>query len=116
MYSRGMTTREIRGHLQDMCGVEVSPTLISEVTDPVMEEVKGWQNRALESTDLTSTVERRAGYRGCDRRDDTRLPCNHGREEGEVIKRDSVWISVAWIRGTLVRTRATPRVGTDMRM
>src|ERR1700678_3526619 len=48
MYSRGMTTREIQGHLQDMYGVEVSPTLISEVTDAVMEEVKGWQNRALE--------------------------------------------------------------------
>ena len=43
MYSRGMTTREIQGHLQEMYGVEVSPTLISEVTDAVMEEVKGWQ-------------------------------------------------------------------------
>jgi putative transposase len=48
MYSRGMTTREIQGHLQEMYGVEVSPTLISEVTDAVMEEVKGWQNRPLE--------------------------------------------------------------------
>jgi putative transposase len=46
MYSRG--TREIQGHLQEMYGVEVSPTLISEVTDAVMEEVKGWQNRPLE--------------------------------------------------------------------
>ena len=48
MYARGMTTREIQGHLQEMYGVEISPTLISEVTDAVMEEVKGWQNRALE--------------------------------------------------------------------
>src|SRR5271170_5852840 len=48
MYARGMTTREIQGHLQEMYGVEVSPTLISEVTDAVMEEVKAWQNRALE--------------------------------------------------------------------
>jgi putative transposase len=49
MYARGMTTREIQGHLQEMYGVEVSPTLISQVTDGVMEEVKAWQNRPLES-------------------------------------------------------------------
>jgi putative transposase len=48
MYARGMTTREIQGHLQEMYSVEVSPTLISEVTDGVMEEVKAWQNRPLE--------------------------------------------------------------------
>jgi putative transposase len=49
MYARGMTTREIQGHLQEMYGVEVSPTLISDVTDAVMEEVKGWQSRPLEA-------------------------------------------------------------------
>jgi putative transposase len=48
MYARGMTTREIQGHLQEMYGVEVSPTLISEVTDAVMEEVRLWQSRPLE--------------------------------------------------------------------
>ena len=48
MYARGMTTREIQGHLQEMYGVEVSPTLISEVTDAVMEEAKAWQSRPLE--------------------------------------------------------------------
>src|SRR5476649_1568242 len=48
MYARWMTTREIQGHLQEMYGVEVSPTLISDVTDAVMEEVKAWQNRPLE--------------------------------------------------------------------
>ena len=48
MYARGMTTREIQGHLQEMYGVEVSPTLISDVTDAVMEEVKAWQSRPLE--------------------------------------------------------------------
>lgn len=48
MYARGMTTREIQGHLEQMYGVEVSPTLISTVTDAVMEEVKTWQNRPLE--------------------------------------------------------------------
>jgi putative transposase len=48
MYARGMTTREIQGHLEEIYGVEVSPSLISEVTDAVIEEVKGWQSRPLE--------------------------------------------------------------------
>jgi putative transposase len=48
MYARGMTTREIQGHLQEMYGVEISPALISDVTDAVVEEVKAWQNRPLE--------------------------------------------------------------------
>jgi putative transposase len=49
MYARGMSTREIQGHLEEMYGIEVSPTLISEVTDAVIEEAKLWQNRPLES-------------------------------------------------------------------
>ena len=49
MYARGMTTREIQGHLEEIYGVEVSPALISQVTDEVMEEVRAWQNRPLES-------------------------------------------------------------------
>src|SRR5579863_3097371 len=48
LYSRGMTTREIEGHLKEMYGVEVSPALISSVTEAVMEEVKTWQSRPLE--------------------------------------------------------------------
>jgi len=48
LYARGMTTREIQGHLQEMYGVEVSPGLVSEVTDAVLEELKAWQNRPLE--------------------------------------------------------------------
>jgi putative transposase len=48
MYSRGMTTREIEGHLKEMYGVEVSPTLISNVTEAVMEEVRTWQSRPLD--------------------------------------------------------------------
>jgi len=48
LYARGMTTREIQGHLQQMYGVEVSPALVSDVTDGVLEEVKAWQNRPLE--------------------------------------------------------------------
>src|SRR5438309_5274510 len=48
MYARGMTTREIEGHLKEIYGVEVSPGLISQVTGAVSEEVRIWQNRALE--------------------------------------------------------------------
>src|SRR5262249_5852572 len=48
MYARGMTTREIQGHLEEIYGIEVSPTLISNVTEAVIEEVKQWQNRPLE--------------------------------------------------------------------
>jgi putative transposase len=47
MYARGMTTRDIQAHLQDIYGVEVSPDLISNVTDAVINEVKEWQNRPL---------------------------------------------------------------------
>jgi putative transposase len=47
LYARGMTTREIHSHLEEMYQVEVSPTLISAVTDAVIEEVKVWQNRPL---------------------------------------------------------------------
>src|SRR6266550_7038698 len=49
MYARGMSTREIQGHLQEIYGIEVSPALISNVTEAVMEEVKNWQNRPLDS-------------------------------------------------------------------
>src|ERR1700756_2469807 len=49
LYARGMTTREIQGHLEEMYEVEVSPTLISNVTDAVIEEVKTWQSRPLDS-------------------------------------------------------------------
>ena len=49
MYARGMTTRDIQEHLQQMYGVEVSPTLVSEVTDAVMEEVRTWQSRPLDA-------------------------------------------------------------------
>ena len=48
MYARGMTTREIQGHLEEMYQVEVSPSLISEVTDGVIEQARAWQNRPLE--------------------------------------------------------------------
>src|SRR5919202_5159969 len=47
MYARGMSTREIVGHLRELYGVEVSPDLISAVTDAVLEEVAAWQARPM---------------------------------------------------------------------
>ena len=49
MYSRGMSTRDIQSHLEEIYGVEVSPALISSVTSAVQEEVAAWQHRPLES-------------------------------------------------------------------
>ena len=49
LYSRGLTTREIQSHLEEIYGVEVSPSLISIVTEAVTEEVKAWQNRPLDA-------------------------------------------------------------------
>src|SRR5277367_5344404 len=50
MYGRGMTVREIQGHLLELYGLEVSPDLISTVTDAVLETVAEWQNRPLETS------------------------------------------------------------------
>lgn len=49
LYSRGLTCREIQGHLEEIYGVEVSPALISKVTDAVIEEVQAWQSRPLDA-------------------------------------------------------------------
>jgi len=49
LYARGMTTRDIQSHLEEIYGVEVSPALISTVTETVEEEVKAWQNRPLDA-------------------------------------------------------------------
>jgi putative transposase len=48
LYARGLSMREIEGHLRDLYGIDVSPELISTVTDAVHEQVAEWQNRPLE--------------------------------------------------------------------
>lgn len=48
MYALGMSTRDIQSHLEEIYGMEVSPQLISEVTDEVMDDVIAWQNRPLD--------------------------------------------------------------------
>jgi putative transposase len=49
LYARGMTTRQIQQHLEEIYQVEVSPSLISSVTDAISDEVKAWQSRPLDS-------------------------------------------------------------------
>ena len=49
LYSRGMTVRDIQAHLNEIYGVEVSPELISKVTDAVHEDVRSWRTRPLDS-------------------------------------------------------------------
>ena len=49
LYACGMTVREIQGHVAELYGTEVSPDLISRVTDAVLDEVREWQNRPLDA-------------------------------------------------------------------
>ena len=49
LYARGMTVREIQSHLEEMYGTEISPILISSVTDAVVEDAKAWQSRPLDA-------------------------------------------------------------------
>src|SRR4051794_25217131 len=49
LYARGLTVREIQGHLDEIYATEVSPDLISRITDAVIEDAKAWQTRPLES-------------------------------------------------------------------
>ena len=48
LYAAGLTVRDIRAHLEDVYGLQVSPDLISRVTDAVLDEVRDWQSRALD--------------------------------------------------------------------
>ena len=49
LYAKGVSTRDIQDHLQQIYGIEVSPTLISNVTNKVVPMIKEWQNRPLQS-------------------------------------------------------------------
>jgi putative transposase len=49
LYAKGVSTREIQDHLQQLYGVEISPTYISNVTNKIMPMVKEWQNRPLQA-------------------------------------------------------------------
>ena len=60
LYARGMTVREIQGHLAEIYGSEISPDLISKITDTVLADAKAWQNRPLGAR-LPDRLPRRAG-------------------------------------------------------
>lgn len=49
LYARGVSTRDIQAHLQQLYGLDVSPTLISNITDKLLPMIKEWQNRPLQS-------------------------------------------------------------------
>ena len=49
MYARGLSVREIQGHLAELYGLDVSPDLVSAVTDAILEDIADWQNRPLET-------------------------------------------------------------------
>jgi putative transposase len=57
MYARGMSVRDIQAHLQEIYGVEVSPDLISKVTDAVVDEMRAWQTRPLEAVYLVVYID-----------------------------------------------------------
>src|SRR5215472_12004475 len=65
LYARGMTTRDIRAHLREIYGVEVSADLISRVTDGVADELAEWQSRPLDRGRIPPVVanHRRACWR-----------------------------------------------------
>lgn len=50
LYARGMSTRDIQAHIEEIYGIGISPELVSAITDAVIDEVKAWQNRPLETT------------------------------------------------------------------
>ena len=49
LYGRGLTTREINEQIQDLYGIEVSATMVSNITDQILPKIKEWQDRPLES-------------------------------------------------------------------
>ena len=50
LYARGMSTRDIQGHVRELYGIDISPDLVSAVTDSVIEEVTAWQSRPLDAS------------------------------------------------------------------
>jgi putative transposase len=49
LYARGMSTRDIQAHVRELYGLDISPDLVSAVTDSVIDEVGAWQSRPLET-------------------------------------------------------------------
>ena len=56
IYARGMSTREILGHIREIYGIDASPDLISTVTDAVLDEVATWHGRPLDPGSAASSI------------------------------------------------------------
>jgi transposase-like protein len=56
LYSRGLSTRDIQGQIKELYGVEVSPTLVSNFTNAVMDDVRAWQSRPLSIRQMRSNL------------------------------------------------------------
>jgi putative transposase len=50
LYARGMSTRDIQAHIEEIYGIGISPELVSAITDAVIEQVAAWQSRPLEAS------------------------------------------------------------------
>ncbi|SKC84088.1 Transposase and inactivated derivatives, partial [Maledivibacter halophilus] len=48
MYAKGMSTRDIEDHMKDIYGIDVSPTMVSKITDKIIPKIQEWQSRPLE--------------------------------------------------------------------
>lgn len=78
MYAKGMSTRDISSHLEDIYGIEASAEMISKITDRVLPEAKAWQSRPLESKYIVMFLDA-IHY--------------HVKEEGQVVK-NAVYIAI----------------------
>ena len=78
MYAKGMTTRDISSHLEDIYGIEASAEMISKITDRVLPEAKAWQSRPLESKYIVMFLDA-IHY--------------HVKDEGQVVKK-AVYIAI----------------------
>jgi transposase-like protein len=61
LYGAGLSVRDIQAHLEDLCGLRVSPGLISGVTDAVLGEIREWQHRALDRV-LRKTLKTKGSF------------------------------------------------------
>ena len=114
MYARGMSVRDIRGHLEELYGLEVSPDLISRVTDAVLDEVKEWRSRALDAVYPVVIFD---ALRVKIRDKDSRIVKNKavylalgitGEGEREVL---GLWIAESWRGQDLIRGIKSPDNG-----
>ena len=87
MYAKGMTTRDISSHLEDIYGIEASAEMISKITDRVFPEAKAWQSRPLESKYIVMFLDA-IHY--------------HVKDEGQVVKK-AVYIAIGISDGNVHR-------------